>query len=223
MDVKNRRKTIPQAIALSAIIITIICIVVAAAVQWMDVNEVQQEGLILTTVLTPLFGTFASPLMALITMALCMGTYLLVTGGVARLIASESKRVNLLSILSYRSSTNVPIGAIGLLTIVHVFVFLFLYAGLTNMEQLVALANAFFISNAICGMLAAYKLLPGRLTKGLSLGLTICFLVILSFSSLWILFSIIVLTVFYLIRHVKHKDSMASNMLIADRKETIIK
>jgi amino acid efflux transporter len=86
MDVKNRRKTIPQAIALSAIMITIVCVVVAAAVQWMDVNEVQQEGLILTTVLTPLFGTFASPLMALITTALCMGTYLLVTGGVARLI-----------------------------------------------------------------------------------------------------------------------------------------
>lgn len=190
MDVKNRSKTIPKAIALSVIIITIVCLVVAGATQWIDINQGQQRDLKLTMILTPLFGNIAPLLIAFITTILCMSTYLLVTGGVARIINSESKHVKLISLLSYRAETNVPVGALSLLSIFHFIVFIFLYVDLINMEQIVALANAFFISNALCGIVGALKLLPGFLHKGLSIGLIICFLVILSFSSLWVLICI---------------------------------
>ncbi|MFE4303980.1 amino acid permease, partial [Bacillus velezensis] len=46
-----------------------------------------------------------------------------------------------------------------------------------------------------------YKLLPGKFSKSLSLMLIISFLIILSFSSIWILLMIALITAFYLIRH----------------------
>ncbi|QQD80800.1 amino acid permease [Bacillus siamensis] len=194
LDVKNRKRTIPQAIVISSVVITTVCIVVAAAYQWIDLHHTHT----LTIILIPLLGTSASPTMAFITTILCMSTYLLVTGGVSRLIASETKKT---ALISYRSKTNVPIGAIGLLTFVHVIVFILLFLNLINIEQIVEMANAFFISNALCGILSAYKLLPGKFSKSLSLMLIIIFLIILSFSSLWILLMIALITAFYMIRH----------------------
>lgn len=87
LDVKNRKRTIPQAIVISSVVITTVCIVVAASYQWIDLHHTHT----LTIILIPLLGTFASPTMAFITTILCMSTYLLVTGGVSRLIASENK------------------------------------------------------------------------------------------------------------------------------------
>ncbi|MGG7219629.1 APC family permease [Bacillus sp. ATD] len=197
LDVKNRNRTIPQAIVISSAVITTVCIVVAAAYQWIDLHHAHTH-LKLTIILIPMLGTFAYPTMAFITTILCMSTYLLVTGGVSRLIASETKKMTL---ISYRSKTNIPIGSIGLLTIVHAFVFILLFLHLINVEQIVGIANAFFISNAICGVLSAYKLLLGKFSKSLSIILIICFLIILSFSSLWTLLMIALITTFYLIRH----------------------
>ncbi|AMK71150.1 MULTISPECIES: APC family permease [Bacillus] len=195
LDVKNRKRTIPQAIVISSVVITTVCIVVAAAYQWIDLHHTHT----LTIILIPLLGTsFASPTMAFITTILCMSTYLLVTGGVSRLIASENKKITL---ISYRSKTNIPIGAISILTLVHAIVFILLFINIINVEQIVGMANAFFISNAICGILSAYKLLPGKFSKSLSLMLIISFLIILSFSSIWILLMIALITTFYLIRH----------------------
>ncbi|MGF7490173.1 amino acid permease [Bacillus velezensis] len=194
LDVKNRKRTIPQAIVISSVVITTVCIVVAASYQWIDLHHTHT----LTIILTPLLGTFASPTMAFITTILCMSTYLLVTGGVSRLIASENKKITL---ISFRSKTNIPIGALGLLTIIHTNVFILLFINFINVEQIVGIANAFFISNAICGILSAYKLLPGKFSKSLSLMLIISFLIILSFSSIWVLLMIALITAFYLIRH----------------------
>ncbi|MBM7027536.1 amino acid permease [Bacillus velezensis] len=194
LDVKNRKRTIPQAIVISSVVITTVCIVVAASYQWIDLHHTHT----LTIILIPLLGTFASPTMAFITTILCMSTYLLVTGGVSRLIASENKKTTL---ISFRSKTNIPIGAIGLLTLIHTIVFILLFINFINVEQIVGIANAFFISNAICGILSAYKLLPGKFSKSLSLMLIISFLIILSFSSIWVLLMIALITAFYLIRH----------------------
>lgn len=194
LDVKNRKRTIPQAIVISSVVITTVCIVVAASYQWIDLHHTHT----LTVILIPLLGTFASPTMAFITTILCMSTYLLVTGGVSRLIASENKKTTL---ISFRSKTNIPIGAIGLLTLIHTIVFILLFINFINVEQIVGIANAFFISNAICGILSAYKLLPGKFSKSLSLMLIISFLIILSFSSIWVLLMIALITAFYLIRH----------------------
>ncbi|KEK23116.1 APC family permease [Bacillus gaemokensis] len=207
MDVTNRKKTIPQAIAISAITVTIVCLVVASATQWIEIPNSNQENLRITVVLATLFGDFSVPLIAFITTILCMSTYLLVVGGVSRLIASEAKYIKKLSKLSYRTKSNVPSFSLLLLISIHTAVFICLYHNFITVEQIVAIANAFFICNAICGIFAAYKLLPGLLNKVLSFSLIICFLIILSFSSIWILISIGGLVAFYGLQHVKNKQN----------------
>ncbi|MBO1582595.1 APC family permease [Bacillus sp. XF8] len=206
MDVKNRKKTIPQAIAISTLTVTIVCLVVAGATQWIEISGSNQENLRITSILATLFGEFAIPLIAFITTVLCMSTYLLVVGGVSRLIASETKHITKLSKLSYRTKSNVPTYSLLLLIGIHAIVFICLYNHLITVEQIVAIANAFFICNAICGIFAAYKLLPGLFNKVLSSSLIVCFLIILSFSSFWILISIGVLVAFYGLQHIKKKQ-----------------
>ncbi|WP_459502947.1 APC family permease [Bacillus sp. C1] len=207
MEVKNRKKTIPQAIAISTLTVTIVCLVVAGATQWIEIPNSHQENLRITAILATLFGKFSASLIAFITTVLCMSTYLLVVGGVSRLIVSETKYIKKVSKLSYRTKSNVPIFSLLLLISIHTIVFICLYIDFITVEQIVAIANAFFICNAICGILAAYKLLPGLFNKILSFSLIVCFLIILSFSSIWILISIGILVVFYELQYFKNRHS----------------
>ncbi|PEI86194.1 amino acid permease [Bacillus pseudomycoides] len=207
MDVKNRKKTIPQAITISTLTVTVVCLVVAGATQWIVIPGSHQEDLRITAILATLFGEFAVPLIAFITTVLCMSTYLLVVGGVSRLIASEAKYIKKLYKLSYRTKSNVSIYSLLLLIGIHTIVFICLYNDCITVEQIVAIANAFFICNAICGIFAAYKLLPGLFNKILSLSLIVCFLIILSFSSIWILISIGILVGFYGLQHFKNRPN----------------
>ncbi|MES5893840.1 MULTISPECIES: amino acid permease [Bacillus cereus group] len=207
MEVKDRKKTIPQAIVISTLTVTIVCLFVAAATQWIELPNSYRENLQIISILSTIFGGFTVPLIAFITTVLCMSTYLLVVGGVTRLISSETKQINNLSILSYRTKANVPVFSLLLLITVHTTVFICVYNKFITIEQIVAIANAFFICNAICGIFAAYKLLPGLFNKVLSLSLIACFFIILSFSSFWILISISVLVAFYVLQHIKHKSS----------------
>lgn len=207
MDVKNRKKTIPQAITISTLTVTVVCLVVAGATQWIVIPSSHQEDLRITAILATLFGEFAVPLIAFITTVLCMSTYLLVVGGVSRLIASEAKYIKKLYTLSYRTKSNVSIYSLLFLIGVHTIVFICLYNDFITVEQIVAIANAFFICNAICGIFAAYKLLPGLFNKILSLSLIVCFLIILSFSSIWILISIGILVGFYGLQYFKNRPN----------------
>ncbi|AIK39311.1 amino acid permease family protein [Bacillus pseudomycoides] len=207
MDVKNRKKTIPQAITISTLTVTVVCLVVAGATQWIVIPSSHQEDLRITAILATLFGEFAVPLIAFITTVLCMSTYLLVVGGVSRLIASEAKYIKKLYTLSYRTKSNVSIYSLLFLIGIHTIVFICLYNDFITVEQIVAIANAFFICNAICGIFAAYKLLPGLFNKILSLSLIACFLIILSFSSIWILISIGILVGFYGLQYFKNRPN----------------
>ncbi|PEP62942.1 MULTISPECIES: APC family permease [Bacillus] len=207
MDVKNRKKTIPQAITISTLTVTVVCLVVAGATQWIVIPSSHQEDLRITAILATLFGEFAVPLIAFITTVLCMSTYLLVVGGVSRLIASEAKYIKKLYTLSYRTKSNVSIYSLLFLIGVHTIVFICLHNDFITVEQIVAIANAFFICNAICGIFAAYKLLPGLFNKILSLSLIVCFLIILSFSSIWILISIGILVGFYGLQYFKNRPN----------------
>lgn len=75
MEVKDRNKTIPKAIFLSVTIITIVCLVVSGATQWIDTDKiVQQSNLRLTIILIPLFGVSAPFVITFITAVLCMST-----------------------------------------------------------------------------------------------------------------------------------------------------
>ena len=90
MEVKNRGKTIPRAVVISSLTVTVIYLATAAAVQWIDPGFFANGQLKLAMMLTPLFGSFALPVIAVLTAVLCMCAYFQVTGGAARLVASQA-------------------------------------------------------------------------------------------------------------------------------------
>lgn len=81
-----------------------------------------------------------------------------------------------------RTQQEVPIGGIGMLTAIHLAMFFLSHAGWARIDQLVAIANAFFLSNALLGILAAFRLFHDLGTR-----LTAAFLILLSFTPLWVL------------------------------------
>ena len=69
-----------------------------------------------------------------------------------------------------------------MLTAIHLAMFFLSHAGWARIDQLVAIANAFFLSNALLGILAAFRLFHDLGTR-----LTAAFLILLSFTPLWVL------------------------------------
>ncbi|MFN2747564.1 MULTISPECIES: APC family permease [Bacillus] len=194
MEVKDRKKTIPRAVMISCLTVTVIYLVTAAAVQWIDPERFESGQLKLVIMLTPLFGSFALPVIAVLTAVLCMSAYFQVAGGVARLIASQAG-----GFFAYRSKSNQPLAALGLIFCIHTMVFVCLFFHILNVEALVAIANAFFICHSLCGLAAAYKLLSGLVYQMVCLFLTACFLLLLLFSSPWVLLFIFLMTAFFVL------------------------
>lgn len=69
-----------------------------------------------------------------------------------------------------------------------------LLLNIVTVEQLVGLANAFFIANALIGLFSAIKLLAAPWIKGMAIVLSVLFGILLLRSSIIALFLILVLT-----------------------------
>ncbi len=208
LEVKNPIKTIPKAVFYSAIVIAIVCLTVVAAIQWIDPTKIGFNGnsdLKLAVILIPLFGSLSTFLITFVTTALCVSTYLLVVGGVARLIASQATEGALPKMLTFRSKKNVPLIGIITLIIIHILVVILLYFNLLQLEQIVVIANAFFLANILIGVLAAMRLIPDWSIRIISLILVLSFSIILSFSSIWILAVIFLMSLYYLIRQFRQQ------------------
>jgi APA family basic amino acid/polyamine antiporter len=173
----------------SVVTVSLVCLAVAGAVQWIDPVRAgaPDQPLRLATVLYPMWGELSLPVITWITAGLCLSTYLLVMGGTARLMAAQADEGALPKFLGIRTRQGVPIGGIGVLTAIHVTVFFLSHAGWVRIDQLVAIANAFFLSNALLGILAAFTLFRGFGTRLTALLLTAAFLILLSFTPLWVL------------------------------------
>lgn len=189
-DVINPEKNIIKAVYFSIIIIALISLAVAAAIQ-VATPQIADGGI--TAILYPLFGSLSTEVMALLTLALCVTTYLMFVGGVARLICAVSYEKMLPGFLGKRSATGAPIGAILFLTGFYIFVFLATYIDIVNVTQLVALADGFFIANALIGLFTAIKIIPGIVTRSITTLLALIFIAILLHSSLWVLLVIALL------------------------------
>lgn len=202
-DVENPTKTIPRAVTFSAIAIALVGLTVSAAVQMIDIPV---EGTVnVVSIITGIFGIYSSTIMGILTFSLCVTTYLLFAGGVARLIAFLAKESYLPMFLAKKSKTNAPIYAIFVLTGVHFFVLLAVYFDFVNIEKLVALADGFFIGNALIGLFAAVKLLKNKILKYSAAILSCFFIIILMFSSLPILFIILSMAAVFIFRSLKYK------------------
>lgn len=206
-EVRDPERTIPKAIVYSILLIAMVSLSVAAAVQWMDPSLGNRGSGKLDMILYPLFGSYAVPLMTLITTALCMSTALMVIGGVSRLICAQAEKGVFPSILVKRTKSQVPYMAMLALFIIHISVFILSSLGWVTLKQLVAIADAFFLCNALLGILAAYRLFQGIWIRLIAVILAIAFTIILMFSSTGLLVGIFTITVWTGVRTYQSRTS----------------
>ncbi|WP_164931392.1 APC family permease [Longirhabdus pacifica] len=208
-EVKNTRKTIPRAITFSTITITVVCLIVAAAIQWSDI---QGEYITVTAVLKPLFGSAANVIMGIVAPSLCLTGVILFIGGIARLIHSTGVENKWPKIFTYKTANAVPITGIIMLFTVHMFVFIFIFFDVLHVQQLVAIADAFFISNVLVCLLAAWKLFPSKKVKIMITIMCIVLFGILLFSSPYVLIVIVLLMCFFITKQVKENKQAALHL-----------
>ncbi|BCU81463.1 amino acid permease [Polycladomyces abyssicola] len=193
LEVRDLRRTIPRAIAYSAVVVTLVSLAVAAATQWIDPARVPEAGthsLRLALVLTPLFGRATMTAITLLTTGLCISTYLLAVGSASRLIASLADEGALPQWMSKRSRHRTPVGGLTFLTVIHLTVLTFTALGWLHLERLVSIADAFFLCNALLGIVAAFRLFRQKQMKTVAVLLGSGFVIILAFSSWWVLLMI---------------------------------
>ncbi|MFH1155784.1 MAG: hypothetical protein V1793_18400 [Pseudomonadota bacterium] len=182
-DVDKPEATIKKAVIFSALVIAMVDIIVAAAVQWVDAPALHSGQVSIVTLLVPLFGDNAALVTAILTLALCTTTYLLFVGGVARLMASLSRDGFLPAFLARRTPGGSPAAGTLLLACIHVGILGMHMLGLMDIEDLIALANGFFIANALLGILAGIKLINSTMIRTGAVILALVFTGILMCSS----------------------------------------
>ncbi|MEH7513232.1 APC family permease [Gottfriedia acidiceleris] len=198
LEVKNPERTIPRAVVLSFSIIAIVSLTVAFAFQWIHSKNGNMMDQSLAPLLQSLFGSWSTPIISSITIALCVSTVLLVIGAVSRLIADQAKNGLLPSWLSFKNKNNVATRSLFSLFGIHILVFILYFNDFLCIQTLVAIANAFFLCNALLGVLACLRLFDSVFFKVGAFILAICFLGILLFSSPIILILIILVSVYFI-------------------------
>ena len=198
-EVRHPQRTIMVAVKCSAVVIGVISLIVAAAVQYGDPGIYPQTGQV-TRIIVPLYGSASGLLMGGLTLALCITTCLLFVGGVARLIAALAAEGWLPALLARRSSTGAPVYALMLLTMAHLAALGLVEAGWVGIEQLVAFADGFFLANASIGLLAAYRLIPCRWVRLTAAALGCFFVVTFCHSPLWVIVTVLAAAGYFLVR-----------------------
>lgn len=179
-EVKDPERAFPKAAIFSALVIAAVDLVVAAAVQFVQVPAGEQVSL--AHILWPLFGSYAGPFIGVLTMLLCMNTYLAFIGSISRLACSMANEGQLPTILGKTNGNGAPSSAIIAFVAWHSLV-LFAYArDMIGVESMVAVADGFFIANATIGILAGIKLFRRKTLKAGASALVILFIGILLFS-----------------------------------------
>ena len=188
-DIKEPEKTMPRAIFISALLIAVISLIVVAALQ----TKYPQKDISITLLLKPIFGGASAYVTAFLTLSLCITTYLAFTGAVARLLNALSTDGKLPQWLKKRNTSNAPAAAILAMISIHGTALIMVSNGWLNVEKLVSIANGFFLANALTGILAGVKLFKNRNEKYLSLFLAGILCIIMLFSSIYVISTIIIM------------------------------
>lgn len=186
----EKPKTLTKAIIFSAIIVSLIYLLLALAICFGDFPKDQDFKLVM--LIKPLFGDISNILIATISVTLCVGTLILFVGGVARLI----KSLQISKFTTKISKNNVPIGALNFLSIVYIITLFLVYFDYLSLDNLVAFADGFFIANAIVGLVTAIVLFENGILRFFAIVLSFIFFTILLFSNIYILAIIMVLFLF---------------------------
>lgn len=185
-------KTLTNAVIFSAITVSLIYILICLAIVFGDFEHKSTEKFKLLWLIEPIFKSYSNMILSSVSIVLCIGTLILFVGGVARLISS-------LKITSYTSKhleNKTPIGALNFLSLIYIITLILVYFKILSLDNLVAFADGFFIANAIIGLITAIVLFEKGFLRNCSIFLTLVFFIILLFSNILILITIISLFVF---------------------------
>lgn len=186
-EIRDPRRTIPRAVVLSVIVIAGVTLLVAAAVQSVG-------GPTLVGILEPAFGRSSVILLGGLAVALCLVTELAFTGAVSRLLAAQAANEVLPGWIGHRNRAGAPVAAVSLLTGIHLGVLGLVGAGWFDVEKLVAMADGFFLANAITALLAGARLLESPPLRGLAAILACILCGVLAMSAWPVLLVLIVMT-----------------------------
>lgn len=184
-EIRDPQRTIPRSVALSVAVIAGVTLVVAAAMQGVG-------GRSMTDILVPVFGPGSALLLSVLAVALCLVTELAFTGAVARLVSAMASDGVLPAMLGLRNRAGAPAAAATALTAIHLAVLGLNLSGVLGLEDLVAMANAFFLSNAIMALLAGTRVLASEAMRVLS-GLLACALGVMLAMSAWPVLAVLAL------------------------------
>lgn len=208
-EVKDIKKTINRAVILSFFIVNLVYFLVALAMQNIDLSKISNLHHLdtgnISIILLPAFGKYAIPLMSFTTIALCLSTYILFVGSVARLINSLASENKLPKFLSKKLPNNSPYTATIFLSSIHILTLILAIFGLVNIEKIVSYANVFFICNALLGILASMKLFRNKSNFIITFILVVILALLLVFSSKILLIIPLVLTVIAVVKDKKLK------------------
>jgi len=186
-EIRDPERTIPRSVALSVAVIASVTLIVAAAMQSVAGNS-------MTDILEPVFGTGSVVLLSVLAVALCLVTELAFTGAVSRLVAALASDGVLPAFLALRNRAGAPAAASTALTAVHLGVLALNLAGFLDVEKLVAMADGFFLANAIMALLAGARILASRVMRMLAALLACVLGVMLAMSSWPVLATLAVMT-----------------------------
>ena len=185
-------KTLTNAVIFSAIIVSLVYILICLAILFGDFEKKGLESFKLIWLIEPIFKSYSNLILSSISLILCIGTLILFVGGVARLISS----LKLSNYTSTHLSNKTPIRALNFLSMIYIITLILVYFEILSLDNLVAFADGFFIANAIIGLITAIVIFEKGFLKYCSILLTLVFFAILLFSNIFILMLIISLFIF---------------------------
>lgn len=209
-EVKNPKKTIKRAVIYSFFIVNVVYFLVALSFQFLDIEKYGLSSMNnISVILLPTFGRLAIPLMTSTTVALCVSTYILFVGSVARLMGTLGSDGGLPKVFSKVSKNNSPFVSILFLTVVNSISLILSILGISNIEKIVAYANVFFIMNALFGILASMKLYKTKANLVMTCTLSIMLISLLIFSSKIVLAVPLAMILFTYLKKLNYKMKMS--------------
>ncbi|ACS79364.1 APC family permease [Maridesulfovibrio salexigens] len=183
MEVRYPTRTIPLATIIGVSTVSVVYLLTGWAMH--SIGKSPHKSLNVAQIVEPLLGGYANFMVMLITCALCICTYLMIIGGVSRLIATLAAKGKLPSILAKTNANNAPWSATFLLCGIHMATLFLLQNGVVSLEELVSFANVFFLANSLIAVGAALKIFKSPAVRIPCIILCTGFSILLAFSSIW--------------------------------------
>lgn len=208
-EVRNPRRTMVRAAILAGITVGLVSMAVAAGLQLGSFPEDAGHGV--AGLLHPLFGGLAPWIMSALVAALCVTTYLMFVGAVVRLVAHLSRDSAAASVVNRRNSRGVPVVVLTVYTASHLLQLLLIGLGVLDMTDILAIADGFFLVNALLGTLAAAKLLTSPLPRTVAVLLSLGLLIVLLHSHWTVLAAITIMALLITLRQKTKKRPLPNN------------